>query len=122
DCGDNLEKRSQFTVYRLSEPELDPLKLGQKLDVPMESATYSYPVRPYNCETILTLKSGHLLFVSKKGGSSGLYITPKPFSPDSHQELELVGQYSFTDGGDVPNIFSLFTTAGSVSFDETYFV
>jgi hypothetical protein len=118
DTGDNLHKRANVTIYRLREPELDPKKIGQMLETDCETMTLQYPDGAHDCETLLPLKNGELLLVSKNGGASQIYKTPEPFQNITTQTLAKIGEYSFTGA----TARSMLTSGGSVSPDEKHLV
>ena len=110
DIGDNLRKRESITIYRLSEPEFNPNKTGQNLEVVCEKMTLKYPDAPCDAETLLASANAEIILVSKNGGASRFYNTPQLFENNSTQTLELAGKYAFkgesarsylTTGGDL---------------------
>jgi hypothetical protein len=118
DTGDNLRRRESVVVYRLREPKFDPETLNQSLKVSCEKMTLKYPEGARDCETLLALGNGELFLVSKNGGPSIIYKTPRPFRNGTTQTLEPVGEYSFTGA----NAFSYLTTGGSVAHDGKHLV
>lgn len=118
DIGDNARVHPQVTVYRLREPELEPEKGGQKLEAECEKMTLTYPEGPCDAETLMATPSGELIIVSKNGGPSRFYKTPRPFENGTAQVMEKFGEYSFT--GKSP--FSFLTTGGDISADGSRFV
>lgn len=118
DIGDNWRRRKEIVIYRIPEPQLDPEKLGQKLEVSSEKMVLNYPDGAADCETLIATSSGHLVLVSKNGGPSRFYKTLEPFQNGSTQTLEKFGEYSFTG----ETAWSYLSTGGDLSPDETRFV
>lgn len=118
DIGDNWRRRGEIVIYRIPEPQLDPQKLGQTLEVACERMVLKYPDGAADCETLLATASGHLILVSKNGGASRFYRTPAPFENDTTQLLEKCGEYSFTGA----TAWSYLTTGGDLHPDESRFV
>lgn len=66
DIGDNLRVRKDIVVYRIEEPRLVGDSAVAELTVPAESARFSYPDGPANCEALLVHpRTGDLYFVTK---------------------------------------------------------
>lgn len=66
DIGDNLRARQDIVVYRIEEPHLLADSTVVELTVPAESARFSYPDGPSNCEALLVHPlSGDLYFITK---------------------------------------------------------
>jgi hypothetical protein len=118
DTGDNWRRRENVTIYRVREPKLDPHKIGQSLEAVPEAMTLKYPDGAHDCETLLAIASGEVLLVSKNGGPSRIYKTPRPFRNGATQTLEQVGEYSFTG----KSALSYLATGGSVAAGEKHLV
>ncbi len=118
DIGDNLRRHESVVIYRLPEPQLNPEGKNQEIQVVPEKMTLKYPDAPCDSETLMATRSGELVLVSKNGGASRFYKTPRPFENNSTQILELVGEYAFTG----PTAWSYLTTAGDLSPDDRRFV
>ena len=118
DIGDNLRKRESIVIYRLREPKFNPEKTGQKLEASWEKMTLKYPDAPCDSETLLVTGNGEIVLVSKNGGPSRFYKTPRAFENNSAQTLEPFGEYSFTGKA----ASSYLATGGDLSSDESRFV
>ena len=83
EIGDNFEVNENIKIYRLHEPDLNPDKLGQDIDLKKgswETMTLSYPDGARNAETLAATPDGHLLIVSKNKKSSNFYALKRPWS------------------------------------------
>jgi hypothetical protein len=118
DIGDNLRQHESVIIYRLPEPQLNPEGKNQNIQATPEKMTLKYPDAPCDSETLMATRNGELVLISKNGGASRFYKTPKPFENGSTQTLELVGEYAFTG----PTAWSYLTTAGDLSPDGQRFV
>jgi len=118
DIGDNLRKRESITIYRLREPKFNPKKTRQKLEVSCEKMTLKYPDAPCDAETLMATSQGEIVLVSKNGGASRFYKTPRAFEKNSAQTLELIGEYAFKG----ESALSYLTTGGDLSENETRFI
>ena len=82
EIGDNLSINENIRVYRLREPDLNPDKTGQIVDLKpaqWEEMTLSYPDGARDAETLAATPDGHLLIVSKNRGGSNFYALKEPF-------------------------------------------
>src|SRR5690606_30306729 len=79
DFGDNWHQRDSVTIYRFREPVLDAAKTGQSLVSTCEKMTLRYPGGARDCETLMATAAGELILVSKNGGASRFYQTPRAF-------------------------------------------
>ncbi len=118
DIGDNLRQHDSVIIYRLPEPQLNPERKDQTIQVTPEKMTLKYPDAPCDSETLMATRSGELILVSKNGGASRFYKTPRPFENNAAQTLELIGEYTFTG----PTAWAYLTTAGDLSADGQRFV
>ena len=118
DIGDNLRKRESVVIYRLREPKFNPETIGQKLEASWEKMTLKYPDAPCDSETLMATQNGEIILVSKNGGRSRFYQTPRAFENNSTQTLEKIGEYSFTG----KTASSYLATGGDLSEDESRFV
>lgn len=118
DIGDNLRRRESVTIYRLREPQLDFTRKNQEIEVSCEKMVLNYPDAACDAETLMATAGGELFLVSKNGGASRFYKTPRPFEKNGTQTLELIGEYSFTGA----TARSYLTTGGEISPDETRFI
>lgn len=118
DIGDNLRRRESVTIYRLREPEFHPKKLGQKLEATYEKMTLKYPDAPCDAETLIATASGEIILVSKNGGPSRFYKTPRAFKNGGTQTLKKIGEYSFKG----KSARSYLATGGDLVTGETQFV
>ena len=93
EIGDNFEVNSDVRVYRLREPQLDPNKLGQDIDLKAgswEEMTLFYPGGPRDAETLAATPDGHLLIVSKDKAGSNFYTLPGAFESGKSATLKLL--------------------------------
>ena len=111
DIGDNMRKRESVTIYRLREPEFNPRKTGQKREATCEKMTLKYPDAPCDSETLMATRNGEIILISKNGGPSRFYKTPRAFENNATQTLEKIGEYSFTG----KTASSYLTTGGDLS-------
>ncbi|RYG69681.1 hypothetical protein EON80_09345 [bacterium] len=73
DIGDNLIIRDAVQIYRFKEPELDPLKLGQTIEIEPETLAVRPIGTPRNAETLLAAPDGRVWIVSKDEGGSWVF-------------------------------------------------
>ncbi|MDP8256823.1 MAG: hypothetical protein P9M14_13825 [Candidatus Alcyoniella australis] len=108
DIGDNGASRTDCTIYRVVEPEVDPLDPFDELELDSwESFEFSYPDGPRDAESIAVHPDGTIYIVSKyPAGLAKLYRFPEP-ELDESQTLEYLGEL---DTGDGPNM----TTAADI--------
>lgn len=124
DSGDNLRRRKNVVIYRLREPQFDPTKVNQSLEMDCEKMFLQFPDGARDCETLMATKDGVLILVSKLtfpfqvGTTNGFYRTPTPFKNGETQTLQKIGEYAFSG----PALFSYLTTGGDLSPDESRFV
>lgn len=76
DIGDNAKQRSQISVYRVAEPELDTVPASLST-TSFERFDFTYPDGPHDAEAIFWDERQELLYLlSKEPGESSLYSTP----------------------------------------------
>ena len=83
EIGDNFAVNGNIKVYRLREPDLNPDKTGQNIDLKAgswETMTLSYPDGARDAETLAATPDGHLLIVSKNKKGSNFYQLKRPWS------------------------------------------
>lgn len=112
DIGDNRSVRSDYAIYRVSEPQVGPDDLGEK-DVAFDRFPFEYPGGAhFNAETLLVHPvTGEVFVVTKHeaGVASTVYRFPKPMTADVSVTLEKIAQLQVPAAGD------LSLTAGSFS-------
>jgi hypothetical protein len=82
DIGDNDLKRTQYAVYRVTEPDALPTD-GSSLPVPYERFPFVYPDGVHNSETLLVHPAtGRIFVVTKVANVQGtVYELPLPLQP-----------------------------------------
>lgn len=90
DIGDNLSWRDGLQIYRFVEPELDPQKLGQELEVEPQKTVVRYPGKARDAETLLTAPDGRIWILSKEAGGSSLFTAN--FKDGDAQDMKRVGE------------------------------
>ncbi len=124
DSGDNLRQRTNIVIYRIREPQFDPAKINQSVEVDCEKMVLQFPDGARDCETLMATKDGTLVLVSKLtfpfqvGTTNGFYQTPAPFKNGGTQTLQKIGEYAFAGAA----LYSYLTTGGDLSPDESRFV
>jgi len=90
DVGDNTARRSEYTVYRVPEP--NTVAPGT-YSLAAESFPFEYPDGSHNCETLLVHPTtGEMVVVTKiRDATSGIYRFPMPLSPGQTATLTKVG-------------------------------
>jgi hypothetical protein len=88
DIGDNLEKRTSYTIYRVPEPTAiaDGSAAAERLD-------FTYPDGSHNAETLLVHPTTGVLTIVTKVfvGESSIYESPGPFAPSATVVLKDAG-------------------------------
>jgi hypothetical protein len=114
DIGDNLAIRDAVQVYRFKEPELDPQKLDQTVEVTPEVVALRMPGTPRNAETLLAAPDGRIWIVSKDEGGS--FVFAAQFKAGQTESLKKVGEkIQFGATG----MFTKLATGGDFSGDGT---
>ena len=93
EIGDNFEVNENIKIYRLHEPDLNPDKLGQDIDLKKgswETMTLTYPDGARNAETLAATPDGHILIVSKNKKGSNFYTLKQPFSNGQTATLDKI--------------------------------
>jgi hypothetical protein len=82
DIGDNDLKRTQYTVYRVAEPDSLPSD-GSAMQVAYERFPFVFPDGAHNSETLLVHPAtGRIFIVTKVSGAKGaVYELPLPLQP-----------------------------------------
>jgi hypothetical protein len=124
DIGDNLEARSNITIYRVHEPKIDlQSTLPPTLNALCESMTLRYPDGAHNAETLVANARGQLMIVTKTAGPSQFFVTSQPFKNGTTQTLQRIGEHQFgsTEPGN-RSVRNRLTTGGDWSPDGSRFV
>jgi hypothetical protein len=84
DIGDNSLKRTQYVVYRVTEPDTVPSD-GSAVPISFERFPFVFPDGPHNSETLLVHPAtGRIFVVTKVAGVQGtVYELPLPLQPDA---------------------------------------
>jgi hypothetical protein len=90
DIGDNINWRDAIQVYRFKEPQLDPFKLDQQIEVTPETVALRMPGTARNAETLLAAPDGRIWIISKD--TSGSWVLEAPFKAGKTQNLKIRGQ------------------------------
>lgn len=93
EIGDNFAVNENIHVYRLHEPDLNPDKLGQDIDLKAgswEEMTLHYPGGARDAETLAATPDGHILIVSKNKKGSNFYTLKQPFGNGQTATLEKI--------------------------------
>jgi hypothetical protein len=122
DIGDNLEARSDITIYRIQEPKINVATTAPPtLRVPCQRMTLRYPDGAHNAETLAVAPDGRLLIVTKTLDKSAFYALPK-FQAGATQTLQLIGSYAFGAAAAHHRVRPRQTTGGDISPDGTRLV
>jgi len=80
DTGDNKRVRTDYTLYIIPEPKLDPKKRGLKGKIPPAvTIKYMYPDGPHDCEGVgVDPVSKTILMVTKRGNARHVYELAMP--------------------------------------------
>ncbi len=92
DIGDNGNNRTDCSVYRVVEPEVDPeLPFGTMALDDWDNFPLSYPDGPRDAEALAVHPDGAVyLFAKYPGGTSEMYVFPE-LTPDVPVTLEYLG-------------------------------
>jgi hypothetical protein len=80
DIGDNAEKRTEYAIIRVTEPEL-PADPKAPVVVPFEQIRFTYPDGSHNAETLLVHPTTGDVYVVTKGKASAVYRLAAPLDP-----------------------------------------
>lgn len=112
DIGDNIGNRDAVQVYRFAEPELDPLKLDQNLEIEPQVCAFAFPGAARDAETLLVAPGDKIQILSKEKGGSTLFGAD--FEAGKTQNLKRIGaKIEFGATG----LFTKLATAGDFSPD-----
>jgi hypothetical protein len=118
DIGDNLKKRDQITVYRVSEPRVTLKDSSSTVQSPRETEAADvirlmYPDGKYDAESLLIHPlTGDLYIITKvRGAPARVYKLGAPAPKSGVSTLSYVGELRF------PNQFLGFITGGDISPD-----
>ena len=116
DIGDNQEKRTEISVYRVPEPEINAKGLAQgKVAVtePSEAIRLRYPDGSHDAESLLVHpRTGNIYIVTKIAfAHSGIYEATAPLQASRPITLKRVGTLA------VPSLFGGIITGGAISPD-----
>jgi len=105
DIGDNKAKYPSITVYRVSEPKVDPKPAVVETKIgPAESIELTYPDGPKDAETLMIDPlSGDIYIIAKREFFCRVYRAGYPQSTTSSTEMKLVATLplGFAVAGDV---------------------
>ncbi len=112
DIGDNLGNRDAVQIYRFAEPDLDPLKLDQSVEVKAQVSAFRFPGAARDAETLLVAPNGKIQILSKEKGGSSLFGAD--FKSKKTRNLKRIGaKIKFGAVG----IFTKLATGGDFSPD-----
>ena len=116
DIGDNQEKRSEITVYRVLEPVLSTqsvVKGKNSLTEPADAISFRYPDGAHDAESLLVHPvTGHLYIVTKVPfANPGIYEAVAPLKPGRTITLVRIGTL------EVPSLLGGMITGGAISPD-----
>jgi hypothetical protein len=119
DIGNNIRGRSDFTIYRVREPQVSQTNSSRKnplLTETAESIKFDYPDTRHDAETLLVHpQTGDIYILTKRlSGASGVYkLSAANYSTDKTNKLEKIADFS------VPATPNGFLTGGEISPDGT---
>jgi len=100
DIGDNGEKRTSITVFRVREPKVDAATPVGKVALDgVDTLTFTYPDAAHNAETLLVDTDGSLYVITKQAGTSTIYRAPPGLADGSTTELSDVGTVALETAG-----------------------
>lgn len=125
DIGDNEGNRPNVTIYRVSEPAVDPGRPGATRDAgSVARFELQYPDGAHNAETLLIHPRTGQLFIVTKGSRepSGVYAAPLRLRQDGMNPLSRVAEIRFSDfrvtsGAGRDPIGAVLATGGAISPD-----
>lgn len=107
DIGNNSKDRTDLTIYKVEEPELDPTATLEELQQtkPAIALPFRYPFEAGDipdAETLLVSPAGAVYILTKENKGRFLRL-PSPQTPDQQASLELIAQteLSTLTGGDI---------------------
>lgn len=107
DIGNNSKDRTDLTLYKVEEPELDPTATLEELQQtkPAIALPFRYPFEADDipdAETLLVSPAGAVYILTKENKGRLLRL-PSPQTPDQQASLELIAQteLSTLTGGDI---------------------
>lgn len=101
DIGDNDSVRSNYVVYRVAQPIVEPGP-AQQIEVNWERFVFVYPDGAHNSESLAVRPdTGEVYVITKVSrGSSEVYRFPQPLRPSSTATLVRVGALALPNTGD----------------------
>ena len=90
DIGDNLANRDAVQIYRFAEPDLDPRKLNQTVEVKPQVSAFRYPGAARDAETLLASPQGRIWILSKESGGSSFFS--QVFKAGKTKNLQRAGE------------------------------
>lgn len=111
DTGDNDEKRSDYSIYRIAEPKYNPATDRGKIitlnDIQVDRIQFRYPDGVHDNEALMVDPlTRDIYMVTKTGIVSGLYVLPYPQKIGIPYRAVKAGDFSFR-----------LTSAATCSFD-----
>lgn len=107
DIGNNSKDRTDLTLYKVEEPELDPTATLEELQQtkPAIALPFRYPFEADDipdAETLLVSPAGAVYILTKENKGRLLRL-PSPQTPDQQASLELIAQTNLSTltGGDI---------------------
>ena len=96
DMGNNGKDRTNLAVYRVAEPQLANLNLGQRLDSEAaEKLPFRYPDGNFDAEALVVdPDTANIYIVTKVEGSAGVYRFPS-LTSTAEQTLERIGSVNW---------------------------
>ena len=91
EIGDNNSAYPNIKIYRLHEPDFNPDKLGQNIDLQpksWEAMTLHYPGGARDAESLVATPDGHFLIISKDQKGSNFYTLGQPFKNGQTANLD----------------------------------
>lgn len=115
DTGDNLEQRSEVTLYRLTEPTLTAATSGDLPPRSAEALSFRYPDGPHDVEAMAITPIGDALLITKgrsggvllfrlpasawgKGGTLAERVDSLPITPNAGMGRQVTGMALSPDG------------------------
>jgi hypothetical protein len=120
DIGNNTRIRDEFTIYRVTEPQVSAeskasSKKNPLATAPSEAIKFTYPDMRRDAETLMVHPvTGDIYILSKRlSGASAVYKLKSDFDLSKTNKLENIGDFS------VPAIPNGLLTGGDISPDGT---